>query len=185
MEGEKIKLIVVRGCQSAGKTTSIGMVYRKLFEFPQTKLDHIFNTEKVSKISLEYEKNGGVKDFNAIVTVNDVKVGIISHADYVLPVLDAFNLLKEKGVSIIVCATRSRDRENSVYRFWKEKVEEEVCEIVHEETVKRVPVEEVVGVEEVKRLFVERIVNKVVELTREINEKRKAHKALDSINSLE
>jgi adenylate kinase family enzyme len=165
--GEKIKLIVVLGCPNAGKTTTIGMVYRKLFEFPQTKLDHIFKKKKVSEISLEYEKNGGVKDFNAIVTVNNVKVGIISYGDELSAVEEGFSYFFKEGVSVIVCAARFRKRKSKVYVYLERLPN---CEIVYKEFVMN---DHQKVAEEVKKPSVEKILGNVFELTREINEKRK------------
>lgn len=91
-------IIGLRGKGGAGKTTTIG----KLFEL-------------LEKSGYEIESSSFVAigtDFKAILSRNDIKIGISSWGDSYDLVFNALKELMDAGCTICICACRTYDRIN-------------------------------------------------------------------------
>jgi len=106
------KFILIRGKQNLGKTTTAGLVYCELLKISEIK--HMFNNKDVEVNSLEYNKDtGDLLDFNAIITMNSKRIGIISAGDDSTDLENKINDFMEIGTDIIICCTRSRSVKGS------------------------------------------------------------------------
>jgi len=108
-------LIIIRGTQDSGKTTTAGIVYQELLKFCDHK--HQFNGKDVTTDSLLYNDTESTKDFIAILTCKGKKIGIVSAGDIAEELRKIFDKLIQLGVDIIVCCTRSINKKGSAYRL--------------------------------------------------------------------
>ncbi len=120
-----MKVIIIRGQENAGKTTTAALVYKELW-LNHCEKEHYFNQKKVLKDSLEYNENGSFKDFTAILKWKnkEIKIGIASQADWAPTARKELDyLVKQENVDVLIGCARSRDRPNSVYAVIKEELE--------------------------------------------------------------
>ena len=110
------KLIIIRGQQNSGKTTTTGLVYSELLKIAEIK--HRINGKDVESNSLEYNKDSGdLIDFSAVITINSKKIGIISAGDDPNDLERKINNFIKKEIEIIICCARSRNVKGSSYRM--------------------------------------------------------------------
>lgn len=108
-------LIVLRGTIDAGKTTTCGFIYQDLL--PICNQEHIFNGRTVRTESLRFTQNNTVIDFEAVLMLqNGKQVSIISAGDN-LELRAKLNRHIARGSELIICCTRSQNRENSTFRM--------------------------------------------------------------------
>lgn len=108
-------LIVLRGTIDAGKTTTCGFIYQDLL--PICNQEHAFNGRTVQTDSLRFTRNNTVIDFEAVLMLqNGKQVSIISAGDN-LDLRAKLNRHIASGSELIICCTRSQNRENSTFRM--------------------------------------------------------------------
>lgn len=122
------QFVIIRGTQNSGKTTTAWMVYQYLSPMTDHGSYHIFNvwngdvrTPAPIPYLLNVRDVDGCPDFKAILTILDKKVGITSAGDWAETVEQDVDDFLQRGVDIIICCTRSYNRENSSYRMIEEK----------------------------------------------------------------
>lgn len=122
------QFVIIRGTQNSGKTTTAWMVYQYLSPMTDHGSYHIFsvwNGEVRTPAPIPYLLNvreeDGRRDFKAILTILGKKVGITSAGDFAETVEHDVDDFLQRGVDIIICCTRSYNRENSSYRMIEEK----------------------------------------------------------------
>ncbi|MBI5539672.1 MAG: hypothetical protein HY951_06405 [Bacteroidia bacterium] len=108
------KIIIIRGTQQSGKTTTAGLVYRELLQY--CNKEHKFNGSTVNTDSLII-KNDTVIDFKAELTCNNKKIGILSAGDIANDVRDNLNIFINIKIDVIICCARSVNRIGSTYRM--------------------------------------------------------------------
>ncbi|MEY3498425.1 MAG: hypothetical protein RL308_94 [Bacteroidota bacterium] len=108
-------LIIIRGQQQSGKTTTTGMVYQALLRLSEP--EHEFDNRLVSKDSLRFNSHGSTMDFTAILTVKNKRIGIVSEGDIADFVRPKLRTIINRNVDIIICCARTRDRSGSTYRM--------------------------------------------------------------------
>lgn len=117
--------LIIRGTRDSGKTTLCAEIYNELLQLNANQ-EHLFGVpwlemEKVSKNAIVYEANGNPLDFKAVLTHEDKKIGIMSRGDVVDDCfIESLKELLQQKVNILICCTRSLNRENSTYRYIKE-----------------------------------------------------------------
>ncbi len=108
--------LIISGTQNSGKTTTAGMVYKKLREYAKDPwLADISEIEISPDDSLI--ENGEPKDFLAYLEINGKSVAMISagdKADYLKEYVEAY---LEKSVDYIICCLRSINRDGSARRM--------------------------------------------------------------------
>ncbi len=109
------QLIIIRGGQNGGKTTTIGLVYQELLK--HSELEHIFNDNIVTQDSLRYNDNGETIDFTAILTINSKKIGLVSAGDVASHTKVRITIFIEMKIDIVICCARSVNRDGSTYRM--------------------------------------------------------------------
>ena len=109
------KLIIIRAAQNSGKTTTAGLVYKELLKYAERR--HSFNGKDVDKDSLILNDKGETLDFEAKLTINKKVVVIISAGDYVVELRAKIKISIEIDVDVIICCTRSVNRQGSAYRM--------------------------------------------------------------------
>lgn len=124
MSVSQTQFVILRGTENCGKTTLCAEIYR--FLLSHADKEHLFGKPdgdyvKVTQDSIQYDNNGDVCDFKALLTVGNKKVGFFSMGDY-LPDFYKISIrhLVEINVDVIVCCTRSRNRTNSTFRYIEE-----------------------------------------------------------------
>lgn len=118
---KKTQLIILRGTENCGKTTLCAEVYKQLL--PYANKEHFFgkpweNMTTVKQNSIILDKKGDICDFQAILFVENKKIGFFSMGDYV-PNYFKINIqaLIDINIDILICCTRSRNKENSTFRY--------------------------------------------------------------------
>ena len=119
------KIIALRGVANRGKSCTLKKVYRQLREeYPHCEIECLIDRA----------------DIRAVLTINDVKIGIESQGDPSSRLFKSLELFVRIKCQIIICATRSRgetvDAVNNLkdtYEIlWLEQVEKS-SEIMREE----------------------------------------------------
>lgn len=96
-------IIVLSGQAHSGKTTTM----RRLFE----------RLRNLQDVVVRFEDINPAEDFIAIIEINGRRIGLISHGDYLEVFTDQFNEISRHNVDVLICASRSKNRDNSVYNF--------------------------------------------------------------------
>ena len=109
------KFLIITGIQNSGKTTTAGMVYKKLLPCAK-KIRLTDGDEKVLSIDDPLLENGKPKDFIAYLELKDKKVVIVSIGDYPEYLESQIKVYLDK-VNYFVCCLRTRDREGSTRRM--------------------------------------------------------------------
>lgn len=144
------KLILIRGKVNAGKTTTAGLLYQKLITVAEK--NHSFNGADAFEDSLKYNKKGNTKDFVTTMTINKHTVVIISAGD------DADYLKKQlefhTQFDIIICCSRTANREGSSYRMILDNFAEKNPIILEEWITKdKLVTKEIAKKDAVKKIF--------------------------------
>ena len=109
------KFLIITGTRDSGKTTTAGMVYKKLL--PCAKNVRLTDGDgKVLPIDDLLFENEKPKDFIAYMEVNGRKVAIVSIGDYPDYLEKQIKIYLDK-VDYFVCCLRTRDREGSTRRM--------------------------------------------------------------------
>ena len=109
------KFLIITGTRDSGKTTTAGMVYKKLL--PCAKNVCLTDGDgKVLTIDDPLLEDGKPKDFVAYLEVNGKKVAIVSIGDYPDYLEKQIKIYLDK-VDYFVCCLRTRDREGSTRRM--------------------------------------------------------------------
>lgn len=156
------KIIIIRGTQQSGKTTTTGLVYQELLKI--CAKEHKFNNIQVDKNSLIYSENGDTVDFTAILNSRNKTIGIVSAGDVANDLEIEINIFIKINIDIIICCARSKNIAGSSYRRILDKFSETntvVLEIFTEHS------ENKEHKNEVKKKVVDKIVGKVKELLEE------------------
>jgi len=150
------KFLIITGTRDSGKTTTAGMVYKKLLSCAE-KEGNVHLTDENGKtlpIDDSLLENGKPKDFIAYLELKDKKVVIVSIGDYPEYLENQIKVYLD-NVNYFVCCLRTRDREGSTRRmlltnyanypmeeFWTVHSEDEAQKY----TVKEKVVEEIVSI---------------------------------------
>ncbi len=123
------KFFVIRGTQSAGKTTTCWLVYRYLSAMAdEGKLQTIIIGNEWKDIPstmppMYYDKGEGqglgYVDFRAIVPVQGKRIGIISAGDFAEDFKLEVDTFLKKGVDYIICCNRSYNKTNSTFNVFE------------------------------------------------------------------
>lgn len=100
-----MKIIVLNGKASCGKTTVIKKLYAKLVANP-TFVQCYFRKESAF-------------DLSAIFEYNEKKIGLTTFGDGENELKNAFNVFISESCDLVVCASRSRDTKNGAVRYIK------------------------------------------------------------------
>ena len=155
-----MEIIVIRGTENSGKTTSAKMAYDKLSQ--EADKVYLFNHYNDPINALQYnEETGDVHDFKAVISVKGKIIVVITAGDEVwrlmlnIQFLIDFILKTFKAkIDVMICCGRSHNRKGSVYMTLKEKYP---LSPIKEVWVHRVNIEE-------KQKQKQRAVKKIVEL---------------------
>lgn len=109
------EIIIIRGMQNSGKTTTSGLIYQELFK--KSKPNHTFNNKIVATESLLFNEKGETKDFIAVLEIEGIKIGIISEGDEADPLKTRLNDMLKIKMEIIICCARSKNMKGSSYRM--------------------------------------------------------------------
>lgn len=122
---QKTQFIILRGIENRGKTTLCAEIYGQLLQYADK--EHLFGkpweymTNAIQN-SIKLDDSGNVCDFQALLSIGNKKIAFFSMGDYVP---DYFKIKIDGyiniNVDILVCCTRSRNRENSTFRYIEEK----------------------------------------------------------------
>lgn len=127
------KYLIIRGVMNSGKTTTAGLVFEKLAEEASFKKLFTLGFEELN--ALAYNDDGSLRDFIAILLLDEILVIIISAGDIaedlarILDKLDDPIFLKhligeiQYTSIVLVCCARKYDREGSAYRMLSERIE--------------------------------------------------------------
>lgn len=96
-------IIVLSGRMNSGKTTTMRRLWDRVRRLPD--------------VIVRFESINPAEDFIAIIEINGRRIGFISDGDYLEIFADQFNEINRDNVDILICASRSRNTENSVYNF--------------------------------------------------------------------
>lgn len=122
--------IIIRGPQNSGKTYTAWLVYRMLSKMATKGTKHLFRLKRkknydqaiapaIPSEAINAMNGNNSKDFFAIFTIGDKKIGIASAGDSMKIIQWAVAELLRHQVDIIVCCTHSRDVKGSAYRWLK------------------------------------------------------------------
>lgn len=91
-----MKIIVLTGPSSCGKTTTLNAVYDEL-------------VNKLGASSTPKQKEGGAaNDFSAIVTWHNIKIAILTMGDYAYRVIECIDYFEKQGCDIFITACNDR-----------------------------------------------------------------------------
>lgn len=110
-------VILVSGNIDSGKSSTIRMIYQQLFLLQN---QHQFNGNPETTLQIQDFAVG--EDFYAVFSsIKGKRIGLISGGDWLEEFQDIFNKVK-KDIDILICASRSKNSPNSVYRFIVEEL---------------------------------------------------------------
>lgn len=109
------EFLIITGTRDSGKTTTAGMVYKKLLPSSK-KVSLTDGNEEVLPINHELLENGKPKDFIAYLEVKGKKVVIVSIGDYPDYLERQIKIYLEK-VDYFVCCLRTQNRKGSTRRM--------------------------------------------------------------------
>ena len=150
-----MELIIIRGRQNDGKTTTATMLHNELVARS--------NAVRLLKTNGDYLPVGNeVRDFRSVIDIKDKRIAIISAGD----VDDVLNeemeeLIYEYRPDIMVVCARAQDREGSAYRMLKDNYSTLVKE---ENEFWTEWVENPTDATKAKRAVVEKIANRIMNL---------------------
>ena len=153
------EIIIIRGQQNSGKTTTTGLVYKELLK--HAVKEHIFNNKSVNEDSLSYNNLGATIDFTAILTIKSKSVGIVSYGDIAEETEKRLEYLISAKVNIIICTARSVNKQGSTYRKLVEHYSK-TNNIAFELSTEYSENKDLKN--EVKMKIVDKIINKTIEL---------------------
>lgn len=112
------KFLIITGTRDSGKTTTAGMVYKKLLPCVEKEENvHLSDGNgKTLPIDDPLLENGKPKDFIAYLELKDKKVVIVSIGDYPEYLENQIKVYLD-NVNYFVCCLRTRDREGSTRRM--------------------------------------------------------------------
>lgn len=112
------KFLIITGTRDSGKTTTAGMVFKKLLPCacPKEKVRLTDGDGKALPIDHSLIENGKPMDFIAYLEVKDKKVAIVSIGDYPEYLEKQIKIYLDK-VDYIVCCLRTHNREGSTRRM--------------------------------------------------------------------
>ena len=96
-------IIVLSGRMNSGKTTTM----RRL-------LDRV---RRLPNVVVHLKDINPAEDFIAVIEINGIRIGFISNGDYLEIFADQFGMINNSNIDVLICASRSRNTENSVYNF--------------------------------------------------------------------
>jgi hypothetical protein len=111
-----MELFLIRGVEHAGKTTAAARILKSLVrEYNASVRSLILDWYCVPVIA----DNDKTPDFQAIVSVNELSIGIISQGDCACDLKNFLDeMLKDKsGVDILILCARSRNTKGSTYEL--------------------------------------------------------------------
>lgn len=88
-------VFVLKGVANVGKSQTIKKAYELIIEkYPNTETEEVSNYPNI--------------EIRAIITINDIKIGIESQGDPNGRLINSLSLFTKKKCQIIICATRTR-----------------------------------------------------------------------------
>lgn len=108
------RMFVIYGCVNSGKTHTAWMVLNHLLAMG-AELSWI--KKGVKRYSLEEILNHPelVNDFRVLLTYKGLRIAFWSNGDYLKDFKYDIDWAAKQGVDYVICSSRSRNRENSVY----------------------------------------------------------------------
>ena len=112
------KFIIIKGTRDSGKTTTAGMVYKKLLlcACPKEKVRLSDGDGRALPIDHALLENEKPMDFIAYLEVNEKKVAIVSIGEYPDYLEKQIKIYLDE-VDYFVCCLRTRNREGSTRRM--------------------------------------------------------------------
>lgn len=110
------EFLIISGTENSGKTTTAGMVYKKLREYAKDPWLADISEMKISPDDSLIE-NGEPKDFLACLEIDGKRIAIISAGDKAVYLKEYVEAYLEKNVDYIICCLRSINREGSSRRM--------------------------------------------------------------------
>lgn len=143
------KFLIITGTRDSGKTTTAGMVYKKLLPCacPKEKVRLSDGDGKALPIDHTLIENGKPMDFVAYMEMKGTKVAIVSIGDYPEYLEKQIKVYLDK-VDYFVCCLRTHNREGSTRKMlltnYAKYPKEEFLTIHSEEEAQKYVVKEVV-----------------------------------------
>ena len=167
------RMLVIYGYQNAGKSTTVKILYKKLLGIASSELN-----KRNNKIVQDVDKNNCLinnhGDVFSILDVNDIKVALIGHGDYVSVLEEKLNDEDVKASDYVVCCCRYKYNKNSTNKLLQDKYKDQIIDWYYLERA-----DSVEGKKENETKVAEDIYNKLLELVK--NKKKEfCEKALSS-----
>ncbi len=110
-------VILVSGNIDSGKSSTIRMIYQQLFLLQN---QHQFNGNP--EATLQIQDFAADEDFYAVFpSIKGKRIGLISGGDWIEEFSHIFNEINN-DIDVLICASRSKNSPNSVYRFIVEEL---------------------------------------------------------------
>lgn len=117
------EIILIRGTQNAGKTTTCSLIYKELIEIAEK--EHYFDYNKTNVDSIRYTKKGTVIDFIAKFIINGKVVIIVSAGDIAEDLKKILKAIFDEA-DIIICCARSINRKKTTYRMLQDSYKKNI-----------------------------------------------------------
>ncbi len=132
------RLLVIFGCQNAGKSTTIKILYKKMLEVASHELNkRNCNLPKdVDDNNILVQHSG---DVFSILKINDIKIALIGHGDYPSVLEKELNDIDVQECDFVVCCCRYKYNENSTNKLLQDKYGDQVIKWYYLERAYDIP----------------------------------------------
>jgi hypothetical protein len=123
--------LIIRGTRDAGKTTTCGVLYEELVK--KASFSKLYNMGWDEIEGLQYDEEGALYDFIAVIIIGDCVIIIISQGDIAGDLEAILDKLTDKDfvkkitngkadIGFIICCARSVNKKNSTFRMLEDRI---------------------------------------------------------------
>ncbi len=133
-----MKIILLSGCDSCGKTTTFNLLY-----------DELIDNMNAQIIKKKKQLGANKKDFECILSYNSKKIALFSVGDFSRKVTSAFKDYEEMACDLLICACNDKFK----LPYKKLKNDDKIVEKTFEENIKNHDKTNICDMKKIKKIL--------------------------------